>query len=533
MAGLFVRLKLRLVANGLRGNPGRVAVLVLGTVAALLAGFTGYALLSTAPSLAGPALAVVVVTVIFVGWCVLPVVAFGSDETLDPARLAVLPLRHRQLMVGLTASSVVGLPALATAIALTGAIPGYTSPGNVAGALLVLVDAAVIVLMCVVGSRAVATALSGLLRSRRGRDLSVLLISLLGVGYWGLRVLLAHTATSLGHHSFDSSGSVLRWLPPGMAGQAFIDVRDGRLLAALAEVAGAAAFVVVLLAWWSHSLGRALTNVASSVASRRDPHPTRIALFPVLVSRLLPRNSTGAVAAKELRYVWRNPGQRARLVTNAAIGAFVPFSIGALRGGTHDYGSLLIVLTAVLIALTALNCFGFDGTAMWIDVSAGADIGSNLAGRNLALALLASPFLVVVAVAMAGVGQHWGDLPLVIGLGLGALGVTIGVGNLTSVRAPVVFPDLGTNAFASRSGQGCAVGLVQLSALCAIALLMAPMVGLAAAGLAGWEPGVVLAVPFALGYGGAVCVGGRMLARSWLAGREPELLAALAPRQAV
>ena len=48
------------------------------------------------------------------GWLLLPLVFFGVDETLDPARFALLPLRRRTLVTGMLAAALVGVPAVAT-----------------------------------------------------------------------------------------------------------------------------------------------------------------------------------------------------------------------------------------------------------------------------------------------------------------------------------------------------------------------------------------------------------------------------------
>ena len=54
------------------------------------------------------------------GWLFLPLVFFGVDESLDPARFALLPLRRRTLIAGLLAAALVGVPALATLVATRG-----------------------------------------------------------------------------------------------------------------------------------------------------------------------------------------------------------------------------------------------------------------------------------------------------------------------------------------------------------------------------------------------------------------------------
>ena len=47
----------------------------------------------------------VIFTMFAFGWLIVPLIAFGLDGTLDPATLALFPLRLRPLAVGLLAAS--------------------------------------------------------------------------------------------------------------------------------------------------------------------------------------------------------------------------------------------------------------------------------------------------------------------------------------------------------------------------------------------------------------------------------------------
>src|SRR5437762_2877050 len=74
---------------------------------------------------------------------------------------------------------IMGAVAAATLLGLSGAVIGYTtSPAS-----LVVVAAAIVVevALCLTASRAVITALSRMLRSRRGRDVSVILVALVAL----------------------------------------------------------------------------------------------------------------------------------------------------------------------------------------------------------------------------------------------------------------------------------------------------------------------------------------------------------------
>ena len=107
---------------------------------------------------AGLLLVEAVFLLLFLGWGLFPLLSFAGDASLDPSRLALLPLRPGQLVAGLSLAACVGVAPLCTLVALGGAVVGF----GVLGPGLVLVVAAVLVqfALCIVGSRALLTALS-------------------------------------------------------------------------------------------------------------------------------------------------------------------------------------------------------------------------------------------------------------------------------------------------------------------------------------------------------------------------------------
>ena len=175
MAGLLVRLKLRLLTNALRSSPvAKVSFIISATLACVLAvgAFVVLALLR------GQSTAVDLTTVIFTvfafGWLILPIFAFGLDSTLDPATLALYPLRTRPLAGGLLAASASGAWPLANLLGLLGVTVGLAS--GAFGILVAVVAVLLQVLFCITLARFVTTGLAGLLRSRRGKDLAAFLV---------------------------------------------------------------------------------------------------------------------------------------------------------------------------------------------------------------------------------------------------------------------------------------------------------------------------------------------------------------------
>ena len=104
MVAILVRLKLSLLRNALRRSVWRTVGLIIGIVYAL--GIVALALVGlvalrwTSVALTAD-VTVVAFAVLTAGWLLLSLLVFGIDETLDPARFALLPVRAREIMPGL------------------------------------------------------------------------------------------------------------------------------------------------------------------------------------------------------------------------------------------------------------------------------------------------------------------------------------------------------------------------------------------------------------------------------------------------
>ena len=545
MARLFVRLKLRLIRNGLRAGWQRGVGLVVGGLFALGMAVNGFALLAIGGRHAdnGP-LVVLGFTGLFTAWMTVPVLGFGTDETLDPTRLALLPLTRRQLMAGLLAASTVGIGPLATALGLLGAVVGYGRLNL--GLPIVVAAAALEVALCVTASRAVVTALARLLRTRRGRDLRVIAAALVALLPQLSRFLLEPqpgSGTSTVNIDYHPAARLARWSPPGLAGQAMADASHDHVLPALAELAGAAVFVALLLWWWSRSLERVMTSAevtatTATAATRRRPsagrgrRPTEPAGAPLVprALRWLPANRMGAVAAKEIRYAGRDPRRRIQILMGLLI-PLIAMLPSLARGAIHHP---VIVLVAVFVSFmfagtTSLNAFGMDGPPYWANVVAGNDPRADLLGKNLATAALGLPITALVAVGLAVPSNGWGYVPLVVALGAGVIGVGLGVGNVASVRAPQPVAATPSNPWANTSGQGCATGMLSMLAFLGEIVLMIPVAVLIAIGLAAWTPALAIGAVLAVVWGGVVWWLGLRSASRWVWWRLPELLAAVNP----
>ena len=236
MARHFLRLKAALLASAFKRGWQHA----LGLIAGVLFGLPlalGLALgLALAARLdAGPALYVLASALLAIGWAVMPVLFFGLDETLDPARLWLLPLSRRQLLGGLTVSASLGIMPVVTLLLLAAGFAHARAPAGV-----LIVAAAVIVqfLICLWAGRALATALSATLRSRKGRDIAAAAAVLVGLAFAGIGQVPNLVFNVLGDGpdvgarigaALDRAAGVVALTPPGWAGGAVAAVAEGQI----------------------------------------------------------------------------------------------------------------------------------------------------------------------------------------------------------------------------------------------------------------------------------------------------------------
>ena len=519
MVGLFVRLKLRLLRASLR-TPARLALVILGLVlGTLTVGLFAVSLsvVRDEPRTAA-ALGALIAAVLALGWATVPIAAFGVDETLDVGRLALLPIRRERLLTGLLAAAFLGVAPILTVLLVGVAVAAVVY--SVAAVPVALVAFVLLSAMCLLLGRLTTSALSRLLRSRRGRDLAVLV---------GLLVVLAAQLPRLLVQNLDEQrlqgiGDVLRWTPPGAAVRSVADAGAGSWVPALAELLYAAVTVAALLAGWYVALGAALTVVdASTERTRSRRRPGLIAL--------LPGGRLGAVAGKELRYAWRDPRLKFSWLQMMVFGLAVP-AFSLLHAGGRFAPLGVGLFSALLVSSLGFNQYGPEGSAFWQTVVVTAserDARTDLAGRTTATALVVGIWVLVGSAALAVVTGTPSAVPLALGAGAAVLGAGLGVGGVLSVLAPYPVPDRPGAAFAGPgAGRGCLAGLFWLLGSAVTAVASAP-VWLPALVWGDRPPVVAAILAGGLAWGAGLAWVGRRLAARRLLARLPELLIAVTP----
>lgn len=544
----FASLRLRILRNGFRGRPSRVVLFIFGLLAMLYLAGVGFLLF--AASAAGDANVRLMVAayggaILVVGSILMPLIWFGVDESLDPARLALLPLPRRHLMAGLLVGALLGVPAVGLFATTAGLLVPAIQHGGVVAGVGQAVGLVAGLLLCVCGGRAVTSAFATMLRSRRARDLAGILLASIAALIAPLQFAVFSAARNADWDRLTEVAEVIGWTPLGAAYTVGHDLAEGAPLAAVGKLLITAAAIGGLLWWWSRSIESAMVGATASGPSRggRVPSggPVRM-LFPRAVPGLRV-SAAGAMVARELRYWWRDPKRRASLIMVAVMGAFLPMMVmlgGQIRFEGADEAKVIswstsptaLYLTALFVGAFAAsllaNQFGLEGTAYSYHLIAGVPGRQELLTRAVAYSIYLVPVLFLIGAGVAAVRGDAAVAPAVWGLLLAGYGAGLAVSMFVSIFAAYPMPE-SSNPFAVNTGSGFAKSLLALVGLVAAYAAATPvLIPAVYLGAEGWP---AVALPVGLAYGGAAVWLGSYLAGDLLERRAPEVLAAVTPRR--
>ncbi|WP_426594565.1 hypothetical protein ACPPVS_03335 [Cellulomonas sp. McL0617] len=508
MVAHLVRLKLALLRNGLRRSAWQVVGLAVAALYGLIAIVIVVATMAVVsvqvPDDRGM-VTVLVGSLLVLGWWVVPLVSFGVDATVDPARFVTFTIPRRSMLVGLAIGAVIGIPgAITTVAALAVAGAWWRTP---AALLVAPVCALLGVATCIVGSRATTSASAHLMGRRRVRELmaAVALVPLILIG-----PLISRASASgggIGREGLERIVDVLGWTPVGAAWAVPSAVADGDWSGAAARFVIAVGTLAVLALVWDRSLAHALVNPTHEEVSTRS---RGLGWFG-----RLPASPLGAVTARSLTYWARDP----RYALAMAVVPLLPLILWIINPGGS---SLLFVAPTVAFFMGwGISAdVAYDGSAFWTHLAAPVTGVTDRLGRVLGASALAVPVVVVYAVGSALVTSRPDAVPALLGLGAGVLCTAFGGASIMS--ALVVYPvqQPGENPFQTRQGGSMMAVVSQLLGWAAVFLLSAPEAVLAVLAItqhataAGWAALVVGPVFGGLVLAVGLRIGGRLLERN-------------------
>lgn len=539
MAALLVGLRLRQLGRTLSRSPWAIVTLVL-TVIGALGGLALLALLLSTLRAFAPASAagavVLLGSALVVAWMVASLLV-SADDALAPERFSLLPAPARRLLPGVLLAGALGVGGIATAAALLLTLIGWSVDAGALVAAVLLLPLQLVT--CLLAGRALASALARQLARRSGRDLVLVLGSVLAISAGMLLVVLMEGVRTLGDPGamVEITAGVLGWTPLGAAWAVPLAVLEGSWLEAAAKLAIAVATVALLWLVWSRDFAARLTAPIATGGGGR-------VRGGAWVDRMLPATTVGAIAARGLRYRFRDPRHLVNVIgvailpllvlaMNLVAGNAVEVELGADGSELEGLATfaalgpmLLPTLGAFVLSTVAQLDAAYDHSALSTHVLTGVTGRQDRAGRALGMVVLFIPMLLGMCVLSAAVSGSWALLPASIGAALGTAGLVIGVGSAISPWMPGQTPAPEASPFGKGSSGGGQALLGALIMLAAIFTLGVPAIGTAiAAAWVPWLTWVSLAVGLLVGglsTWAGIWIGGRALDRRW-----PEVLAAV------
>lgn len=518
IAMLGIRLRWTLSTNRLQRRGKRTRRLVLLAAAAytianiVVLGTARYASDETAANTV-----ILLMASMAMGWVFGPVLIGGVDETIDPTRLALLPLSAGERYAMQLAAAVSGTGPIAACVGLfVGLSLGHIGFGI--SLFVVPVAALTAVLMMVGSARCLAALLAIAQRSRTGRDAAVLLAAAAG----GTMFTMAQLARDV----IDVGGSllidVLGWIPWAWPARAINAARGGDEVAALIWLTVSLIAMVAVHAGWAWLSNYLLLNGERSAQGRR---PSGRSVLNGATSEF------GAALSRQWIYLRRSPNSRVGFLFGTVFGvAFAMVQI-VQQGDGNSAAAAFGILLAMLANLgAATNVLGFDAGSLWIEILANGPSRKNMIARQL----IALPNLLLPTWLSGIVVVIWtGQWKLVFLVALLAVPVAVNVltfGLIASVVSPAPLPDW-DNPFGNRQGnesRGTRIAVIALTGMATIIALSAPIFIVVFRSLEAWW---LWLTPLAgLVYAGTLF----SLVAGWvgifLSGREPDLIEKLAPR---
>lgn len=474
----------------------------------------------------------VVLAGVYLIWLALPLLQYTLNEGLDVTRLQIYPVTRAELMVSLVLATLFDIGTLGIVIVFVPIVIGWSvTPLATAFTLVALALAYVHTIGM---SQLVMAALMGMLRSRRYRDLSIIIFAVIGgacsaFGQFAGRLIPGADPDALLQVRVDT---YLQFTPPGMAARAISLAATGDYLTALAWLGGLAALVPVLLWLWAVVLERGITTAetAGSAPTRRERRQAAAArarvgavngaagaavsrvdggASPVVASRrwrgpLSP--AARAIAAKDARYLWRDPQLKAALLSSLwlLILVLLPFGGGRETGlALEPYRVLFATVPTLVVTLNlALNALGLERSGLQMLYLFPVRPRDVLWGKNLTVGLITFGAQIVLTVGLAAITGGWAYVPAALAGGLAAIFVLLACGNVTSVLLPFRVRELRMGRNSLSSENGALRALLSFVTLGVTVVLLMPVAVAIALPLAfdtwGW---FIWTLPAAIGYG--------------------------------
>ena len=489
-------------------------------------------------------------------WFLTPLLGFSLNDSYDPTRLFVYPVRYTTIFTANVVGSLFEMSTLLVMPVLIALLAASVSSPTLGVAEMLLL--LLFLLQTIAMGQALTLALLGLLRSRRFRDILIVLFPLIALARY-LVTPRNFSGSDLYSLLSNPAWNFANYFPPGYTASAIDALRVGdwaravgaASLLVIVSILTVALAVVLLKQIFNGERGQAPANVKviRPVARRRETAvPGRGELHGALIPIV-------ALSEKEWRYIVRDPQYKAMGMNVVYIlGAFLysfsrVFSGREMLGGgvveSWLSGSLHIVSSIgisgfLLFGMMQLVCnvFGGEGPAVTMLFSFPTPRRWFIVSKNIVHGTL----ILLVGFVGLGVFDYVTDglsaLPLSFVWLLMSTPIVLAAGNLVSVQFPSKLIVRGNRmssggqvSLGTSRGVGCGYGLLYLCCLAAAVIAEIP----AAAAVIIPSVGLIspvwywLTLPLGLLYAAFCYLQSLKLIDAWMITKEQAIILKLAP----
>ena len=466
-------------------------------------------------------------------WPIMVTMMTGSNDMLDAGRFALYPVRMARLLPGLICAAALGLGGLMMLLLGVGYVAAWsTSPLVLVGAVVGWV---VGFATCLASSRALAALLADVLRRRKARDLTIILVFIVVMGFSAASQLisrsLADGTTTVGMGGLvaglSTTANIAAWTPFGWAWGIPWALAAGDVVKALVWLVLAVVWLG-LMAWvWARQFGKRLTSqleAGGEAEKITGANP---------LDRFLPATPAGAIAKRGLRYFRRDPRRLISIIATLIVPLLMAFSMsmGMSQVPPEQHTLMMEIMTFApalagwMVAIYVGWDISYDGSALATQIITGVSGRDDRWGRAMSALMLYVPMVLVLIVGFTIYTRQWQVLPSVVGVSammtLSGMGIGSWIGSIWQIPQPPPGSSLvGRNGTGGAAGFGASMIGMFLPIIVTVPVGVLAVLALAVNPLYGW-----LALLAGVGLGSLVLwwgvrSGGRRLDRKW-----PEVLA--------
>jgi len=527
VVGLLLRLHWRLTVRQIRSSPLiLVSTILTGLAVVPMAALLFYGLvwlrgwpenrvLWTVLGFAGLTLA----------WPLMTLFVTGSNDLLDIGRFALYPVRAAQLVPGLLMTGLLGFGGLLTLVLGAGYVIAWSTALDTA--LLALLGAVLGTVVCVLSTRSLSAALSGLFQRRRLRELALVVVFVVIIGA-SVAVQMASRWLGEGNVALADVTALARrveavvvWTPLGWPWAIPASAAAGRWDMAVLQTVYALC-LIALLAWiWGRQVSRGLTSPLDAGGGGMRIRGGN------LFDHVLPYSPPGAIARRGVRYLRRDPRRLLGLLAMLVLPLLVIVALLTVPAGLLPAGArtatiafapaLMAWLTAALVSTDIC----YDGSALGTQILIGTSGRDDRLGRALGFLVVLVPLQVAAIVGLIVWSGRWDLLPGTAGLAAALLLGGVGIGSWAGAIWQYAQPPPGGNLTARGATGGVAALISGLIGMLVPLLIALPTLALVVLGmrtgrlLLGWA-GLLVGVLTGVGtLAWGVRAGGRRLDAHW------------------